>query len=101
MRVCQCSVHTRSAGQTPQQPVPDVMQRSCRHRVLAMSQCQIIYLVSCAKAVFRSFSMPPCTSAVPNRPVRVGYTESNMSAPSAEQIRMSIGYLWASKAQPA
>ena len=49
--------------------------------------------MSSAKTLFLSFSEPLGTSATPKRPVRVGKTLSNMSAPSAEQTTMSIGYL--------
>ena len=49
--------------------------------------------MSSAKALFFSFSEPHGTSATPKRPVRVGNTLSNMSAPSAEQTTISMGYL--------
>jgi hypothetical protein len=55
-------------------------------------QLSSIGFMSFAKAAFFNLIAPESTRATPKRAVRVGYTESYMSAPRAEQTRTSKGY---------
>jgi hypothetical protein len=47
---------------------------------------------SVLQRLLRNFNVPSGTNAVPNRAVRVGYTQSYMSTPKAEQTTKSKGY---------